>query len=343
LNLPRAHANPLIGLSSTLLALAVSLLATVVLLVVFGSHPLSALRSFFAGPFSSPLAWGNTLNQSALLVLTGLAASVAFGSGAFNLGGEGQVYLGGLAALAAALFLPPVWGALGILVALVSGMVAGAGLGAVSGALKARWQADELITTFLLSASVVPVVDSLITSPLFGAAGSFLITSRKIPQEFWLPGLLAPSNLHWGALLALPLAVLLGVLVNSTPWGYRLRLLGRNRAFAQYTGLSMASYSLLPLGLSGALHGLAGALGVLGTQHALVQGFSSGWGWNGIAVALIARTNPWAVVPSALLFTFLDQASRMVVLQGQFPFQLSALFQAAILFFITAQIVRRRA
>jgi simple sugar transport system permease protein len=154
--------------------------------------------SFFVGPFSSPLAWGNTLNQSSLLVLTGLAASVAFGAGAFNLGGEGQVYLGGLAALAAALFLPPVWGALGILAALVSGMVAGAGLGAVSGALKARWQADELITTFLLSASVVPVVDSLITSPLFGAAGSFLITSRKIPQEFWLPGLLAPSNLYLG-------------------------------------------------------------------------------------------------------------------------------------------------
>jgi simple sugar transport system permease protein len=309
------------------------------LLVAFSADPAHALASFFGGPFSSPLAWGNTLNQTALLILTGLAASVAFGSGSFNLGGEGQIYLGGLGALAAALVMPPGWGPLGIALALGAGVLAGGVWGGVSGALKARWEADELITTFLLSAAIIPVVDSLITSPLFASAGSYLITSRKIPGEFWLPGLLPPSNLHVGALLALPLVVILGVLISSTPWGYRLRLLGRSRAFAHYTGISLARYSLLPLGISGGLHGLAGALGVLGTQHALVQGFSSGWGWNGIAVALIARTNPWAVVPAALLFTFLDQAARAVVLQGQFPFQLSALFQAAILFFITAQLV----
>jgi len=143
-------------------------------------------------------------------------------------------------------------------------------------------------------------------------------------------------------LLALPLVVLFGVLVNHTPWGYRLRLMGRNRDFARYAGISTGFYALMPLGLSGGLHGLAGALGVLGTQHALVQGFSAGWGWNGIAVALIARANPWAVAPAALLLAFLDQASRTVVLQGQFPFQLSALFQAFILFFITARVVLPR-
>jgi len=225
---------------------------------------------------------------------------------------------------------------------LAAGIAAGVLLGGLSGWLKMRFDADEMITTFLLSASAVPLVNAAMTGPGLGAAESMLIQSRPAPEAFWLPGLLAPSNLHVGVLVALPLVAIFGVLVNHTPWGYRLRLMGRNRDFARYAGISTGLYALVPLGLSGGLHGLAGALGVLGTQHALVQGFSAGWGWNGIAVALIARTNPWAVLPSALLLAFLDQASRTVVLQGQFPFHLSALFQAAILFFITARLALPR-
>jgi len=334
--------GPMTSGAGTLVALAMALLVALGLLVFLSSNPVGALRGFFWGPISSGLAWGNLLNQALLLALTGLAASLAFGAGSFNLGGEGQTYTGGLAALAAALILPVAWGFGGTLVAVLAGVAAGAFLGGVSGWLKARFDADEMITTFLLSASAVPLVDAVMTGPGIGAAESMLIQSRPAPEAFWFPSLLAPSNLHVGVLVAVPLVLLFGVLVNHTPWGYRLRLMGRNRDFARYAGISTGAYALVPLGLSGALHGLAGALGVLGTQHALVQGFSSGWGWNGIAVALIARTNPWGVIPAAFLLAFLDQAGRTVVLQGQFPFQLSALFQAAILFFITARIVAPR-
>jgi len=322
--------------------LGLALIVAVILLAALSPNPLGAIKAFFWGPLSSGLAWGNLLNQTLLLTLTGLAASLAFGAGSFNLGGEGQTYTGGLAAMAAVLILPLAWGPGGIVVALGAGIVAGALLGTLSGWLKVRFDADEMITTFLLSASAVPFVDAVMTGPWLGAPESMLIQSRPAPEAFWLPGLLAPSNFHVGVLIALPLVLLFGVLVNHTPWGYRLRLMGRNKDFARYAGISTGFYALMPLGLSGGLHGLAGALGVLGTQHALVQGFSAGWGWNGIAVALIARTNPWAVLPSALMLAFLDQASRTVVLQGQFPFQLSALFQAAILFFITARLVLPR-
>jgi len=336
------RSSPLSSGAGTLTALGLTLVLAVVLLAVLSSNPLGALRAFFWGPVSSGLAWGNLLNQTLLLTITGLAAALAFGAGSFNLGGEGQTYSGGLAAMATALLLPVAWGSGGIFVALTAGVAAGALLGGLSGWLKIHFDADEMITTFLLSASAVPFVDALMTGPWLGAPESMLIQSRPVPEVFWIPGLLPPSNFHVGVLLALPLVVLFGILVNHTPWGYRLRLIGRNRDFAHYAGISTGFYALMPLGLSGALHGLAGALGVLGTQHALVQGFSAGWGWNGIAVALIARTNPWAVLPSALLLAFLDQASRTVVLQGQFPFQLSALFQAAILFFITARVVLPR-
>lgn len=331
--------NPLANSRGTLTALVLALGLAVVLLAVLSPNPLGALRAFFWGPIGSPLAWGNLLNQALLLSLTGLAASLAFGAGAFNLGGEGQTYTGGLAALAASLVLPTVLGPAGTLAALATGALAGGLLGGLSGWLKIRFDADEMITTFLISASAVPFVNAVMTGPGIGAPESILIQSRPAPEAFWIAGLLAPSNLHWGVFAAIPLVVLFAVLVNHTPWGYRLRLMGRNRDFARYAGISTGVYALVPLGLSGALHGLAGGLGVLGTQHALVQGFSAGWGWNGIAVALIARTNPWAVLPAALLLAFLDQASRTVVLQGQFPFQLSALFQAAILFFITATLV----
>ena len=332
------RANPLSSGAGTFAALGLALAFAVILLAVLSANPLAALRAFFVGPVSSGLAWGNLLNQTLLLSLTGLAASLAFGAGSFNLGGEGQTYTGGLAAMAVAVVLPIAWGPGGILVALTAGIGAGVLLGALSGWLKVRFDADEMITTFLLSASAVPFVDAAMTGP-WRDPESILIQSRAVPEAFWFPGLLAPSNFHVGVLIALPLVLLFGILVNHTPWGYRLRLMGRNRDFARYAGISTGFYALMPLALSGGLHGLAGALGVLGTQHALVQGFSAGWGWNGIAVALIARTNPWAVLPAALLLAFLDQASRTVVLQGQFPFQLSALFQAAILFFITARLV----
>lgn len=330
--------NPLTNSAGTLAALALALGLAVILLAL-SPNPAGALRAFFWGPMASGLAWGNLLNQALLLSLTGLAASLAFGAGSFNLGGEGQTYTGGLAALAAALVLPVALGPAGTVLALAAGAAAGALLGGLSGWLKVKFDADEMITTFLLSASAVPFVNAVMTGPGIGAPESILIQSRPAPEAFWIPGLLSPSNLHWGVFAAIPLVVLFAVLVNHTPWGYRLRLMGRNRDFARYAGISTGVYALVPLVLSGGLHGLAGALGVLGTQHALVQGFSAGWGWNGIAVALIARTNPWAVIPSALLLAFLDQASRTVVLQGQFPFQLSALFQAAILFFITAKLV----
>ncbi len=329
--------NPLASGIGTLVALGLALGLAVVLLAVLSPNPAGALRAFFWGPVSSGLAWGNLLNQALLLSLTGLAASLAFGAGAFNLGGEGQTYTGGLAALALTLVLPVAWGWGGILAALLAGVMAGALLGGLSGWLKVRFEADEMITTFLLSASAVPFVNAVMTGPGIGAAQSMLIQSRPAPEAFWIPGLLAPSNLHVGILVAVPIVVVFAVLVNHTPWGYRLRLMGRNRDFARYAGISTGIYALVPLGLSGGLHGLAGALGVLGTQHSLVQGFSAGWGWNGIAVALIARSNPWAVLPAAALLAFLDQAGRSVVLQGQFPFQLSALFQACILFFITAR------
>jgi simple sugar transport system permease protein len=315
-------------------------LAAVVLLTTLSGNPGDALAAFFGGPMASGLAWGNLLSQTLLLTLTGLGAAVAFGAGSFNLGGEGQTYTGGLAALATAL-LVPTWGPAGSITALVAAAAAGLVLGGLSGWLKVAFDADEMITTFLLSAAAVPLVDSLMTG-VFGDPSSMLIASKPVAETLWLPGLLPPSNLSVGALLALPLVLVLGVLVNHTAWGYRLRLVGRNRDFARYAGVSTAAYSLVPLAISGALHGLAGGIGVLGTQHALVQGFSFGWGWSGVAAALIARTNPWAVLPAALLLAYLDQASRAVVLQGAFPFQLSALFQAAILFFITARLVLPR-
>lgn len=331
--------NPWTDGAGTAAVVGLSFLAAAALLSL-GGHPADSLAAFFTGPVSSGLAWGNLLNEALVLSLTGLAAALAFGAGAFNLGGEGQIYLGGLASVAVALAVPT-WGAAGTLLALFAAVAAGLALGALSGGLKIAFDADELITTFLLSAAALPLVDALMTGA-FGDTSSMLIASRPVAEGLWLPGLLAPSNLNVGALAAVPLVLLFGVLVHHTAWGYRLRLVGRNRDFARYAGISTAAYSLVPLGLSGGLNGLAGGLGVLGTHHALVQGFSFGWGWSGIAVALIARTNPWYVLPSALLLAYLDQASRSVVLQGQFPFQLSALFQAAILFFITARLVLPR-
>ncbi len=125
--------------------------------------------------------------------------------------------------------------------------------------------------------------------------------------------------------------------MNRTHAGYEMRMCGLNREFARYGGINIRTYLVLPMVLSGALHGLAGAFSVLGTHGAAIKGFSGGMGWNGIAVALIARNNPLAVVPAALLFAWLDAGARAATLHGDVTYEIAAIAQSCIFFLVTAQ------
>lgn len=329
-------------LTGTVLTLSVVFLIAVLFLLIFSPDRSESLYYFFAGPFLNSLSVGNMLNSFTLLTFSGLAITIAFKADVFNLGGEGQIYTGAICATAVLLFLPPVNSFTGILIASLAAAMAGGILAAISGILKAKWDVDELISSFLLSGGIIHIIDYLITGPM-ADRNSYLLTTETIDESYHLTALLVPSNLNSSLFGALAAVAVITFLLYFTKQGYELRISGMNREFAHYGGLNTRFYIVIPLFLSGAILGLAGSSAVLGVHHGTIKGFYSGIGWNGIAVALIAGTNPLAVVPSAFVFAYLNQAADSAMLKADFPFELGGLIQAIVFLLISSRLLAERA
>ncbi|MBB6482188.1 ABC transporter permease [Spirochaeta isovalerica] len=328
--------------AGTMITLIAVFLTAVLFLLVFSNDKGESLYYFFAGPFLTSLSIGNMLSSFTLLTFSGLAITVAFRADVFNLGGEGQIYIGALAATFFLLRFPAMGGEWGILMATGTAALAGGILAGLSGWLKARWNVDELISSFLLSGGIIHVIDYLITGPL-SDRNSYLLTTGTVGEAFWLTRLMPPSNLNSSFFGALFAVAAMALFLYYTKQGYELRICGMNREFAYYGGLNTSLYIILPMFLSGAVMGLVGSSAVLGIHHSTIKGFYSGIGWNGIAVALIAGTNPLAVIPSAFVFAFLNQAASTAMMRADFPFELGGLIQAVVFLFISSKILAEKA
>jgi len=332
-SLPRGVAT------GSILALLAAVLLSTILIALTADNPGDALKSFFITPWTSLYFLGNMLDRSGLLIVTGLGIALAFKGGTFNLGGEGQVYAGGLAAVFVLLHAPESLApAVTILVALAASLAAGGILGAVSGILKSRFGVDELISSFLISSTVAPVADYLISGPLRDPTSNLLATAR-IPARLLLPRLMEPSSLNVSLLGAVLVALFFAFFMVSTVTGYRIRLAGSNPIFARFAGFSPSSYWMPVMGVSGALHGLAGFFAVAGTYGLCHRGFSGGIGWNGIAVALIARNNPLALIPSAVAFAWLETGASAALLSSGLSIETGTFIQAVVFLLVTARFV----
>ncbi len=285
------------------------------------------------------------LNAAVPLIFTGLGIAVVFRASVFNLGGEGQVYASALVATVICLALPRMNGWLGGALALLGALAAGGLLAGLSGFFRMKWGTDELISSFLISSAVLLVVNYFITGPLDDPANNLLAT-RAIAEQFRLLLIFKPSKLNISVLFALLTAFWAFFFLFYTHRGYEMRMCGLNREFSRYGGLDVSAYLVLPMVLSGALHGLAGGVAVLGTYYMSLREFTFGMGWNGIAVALIARNHPLGVIPAALFFAYLDAGAKAAMLHSDVTFEIASIVQAVIFFLVTAQaiqgLVRRR-
>ncbi len=318
------------------LAVGVSIALAAGVLALFSQDLGSALAQFFLEPFSNRYFLGNYLADAVPLMIAGLGVLIAFRSKNFNLGGEGQLYAGALAAGLIALRVPAgtapvvVW----IWVA-VAGALTGAAIGALSGLLKAFWRVSEMISSFLVSAIVINVSDFFITGPLQDPASNFQTTRQIVPQ-FLLPRILAPSKLDVSLGLAIVLILVFMVVAKRTRVGFELRICGENEEFARYCGIPVAAYQVAAMAVSGGLYGLAGAFLVIGPQGRVMRGFSSGLGWSAISVALLAQGNEAGVVPAALFIAFLSTGSDHVMMGSGVPSEIISILQAVAMCFITA-------
>lgn len=318
------------------LTLSIAFVFVLILILVLSETPGKTIYYFFIGPFTKRYYFGNMLNRAIPLILTGLGISVAFKSAVFNLGGEGQAYSGALSATVVALWLPNTPGFFGIFLGILAAVTAGAFFAGLSGYFRMQWGTDELISSFLISSALILTVNFLITGPLSDPVSN-LLTTRSIGEQYKFLKIFLPSNLDIGLVFAVIIAIVTFLFLFRTHWGYEMRMSGINREFARYGGINVKRYLWLPMVISGSFHGLAGSFSIYGTHYKCLKGVTSGIGWNGIAVALIAKNNPVAVIPAAVFFAYLESGAQAAMLHSDVTFEIAAVAQSIIFYLVTAQ------
>lgn len=289
-------------------AIVVTLLICALLVAAAGAPVGRAYLLLLEGGFGSRFAWSETLTRATPLILTGLAVAVAFRTRLFNIGAEGQLYLGALAAVAVggqvdgaaapwAASLPP--GVLfGLMVA--AGMLAGALLLLLPAMLKTRLGVDEVVTTLLLNFIVLLGVSTMLDGPMKDPLAMGWPQSVALVPELELARLLERSRVHSGLLAAVGLAVLVWAVNRFTVFGLQMRAVGANARAAAFAGMPVARVTLLAAMLSGALAGLAGVVEVAGRTGYLTLDMSPGYGYTGVVIAMLAGLHPIGVVASAV-------------------------------------------
>jgi simple sugar transport system permease protein len=283
-------------------ALAVSTLA----LAAAGADPLAALRALVSGAFGDRFALADTALKTCPLLLTGLAVAIAFRTGVWNIGAEGQLLVGALAATAAGTAAGDLPFPLPVLLALAAGAAAGALWGGLAAVLRVTRNVSEVIGTIMLNFIAVRLVGWAVHGPLMEVAARYP-QSDLLPSAALLPA--STGRVHLGIGLALGAVALVWLVLFRTATGFRWRAVGANPRAAAVAGFRPARAIVTVMLASGALAGTAGAVEVLGVTHRLYEQFSAGHGYTAIAVALLARLHPGGVLLAALLFGSLAAGS----------------------------------
>ena len=290
---------------------AVALAAAIISLVLIGlgASPIGVFVALAQGAFGSWLACTDTIVKATPLIFTGLAVSLAFSAALWNVGADGQLMAGAIVAGAVGPHLGSLPAPLAVVVMIASGAAGGAGWGAIAGWLRARRDVNEVIATIMLNFVALQLLSFAVHGPLQEPTRSYP-ASAPIAPPAELYTFLAPSRLHFGIVIALVLALACYLLLFRTTLGFEMRAMGSNRRAARFFAIPIARLTVVVMALSGALAGLAGAVQVSAVTHRLYERISPGWGFEAIAVALVARLHPLAIVPAALFFGALDNGSQ---------------------------------
>lgn len=312
-----------VGLGLLLAALAVRAL---------GASPSEFYSRLFAGTLGSAYGFSQVLFKATPLLFTGLAVATAFRARLFNIGAEGQMVVGGFAMAWAGFAGPALPAPFGLLLALAAGALAGAAWGAIPGLIRARTGGSEVIVTIMLNFIAVALVNYLLVTRF---ALPETVRTAEVQASAWLPRFsdhvdaLRGSPLNGALGLGILLAVVLHVVLGRTVFGFSLRVLGEGATQARYAGLPVGRLIVQAMLLSGALAGLAGSSFILGYKRYYEGDFSSGAGFTGIAVALLARNRPLLLIPSAIFFGVLSYGG--LVVNSIVPRELLEVLQALIL------------
>ena len=313
---PRGRPPLALAVGAPVAAALVALALAAIPIAVAGAPVGEAYAAMFVGALGSRFALAETLTRATPLILTGLAVAVAFRARLYNIGAEGQLYAGALAAVAVGaggVTLPP---ALMVPLVMLAGTSAGALLMLGPTLLKVRLGVDEVVTTLLLNFIVLLFVSMMLEGPMKDPLGMGWPQSAPVVDEARLPRLVARTRLHAGLIVALASVLVVQIVMSRTVWGFETRAVGANVHAARFAGMRVGSVMLRVGLVSGALAGLAGVGEVAGLKGYLTQDLSPGYGYSGIVVAMLAGLSPLGVVAAALfvatVFVGADSMSRAV-------------------------------
>jgi simple sugar transport system permease protein len=324
-----------------ILAIFTALVIGALIILATGASVLLAYDGLFDGALGSPLALANTLVEATPYIFAGLAVALGFKCGLFNIGVEGQLAMGAMCSAVVGYQFTGLPMLIHLPLALLAGALGGAVWGAIPGLLRAKTGAHEVITTIMLNYIAIRLTDYLIKGPFRDRSSSaprtpFILSSAELPYLFG-----ADYRLHAGFILALIMVFVIWWLLNKSTPGFEIRTVGANPDAAQYAGMSITRNFVLAMALSGALGGLAGASQVLGLEHNLKASFSAGYGFDSIAIALLAKSNPIGIIPAAIFWGALRNGAGLMQLQSGISISLINIIQALVIVFVAAdQIVR---
>lgn len=337
----------LVGMAIPLAAVVGSMAIGLLLIAVSGKSVPDAIDAFLDGAFGTAFAFGASVNRAVALALVGLGFILAFRANLTNVGGEGQIAVGGIAATALALWAPVANLPLGlaVLVPLLGGTLAGALWGGIAGVMKVRFGTNEVISTLLLGFVAILMVywavqsTTLLRQPQNSSAT--LPESLPIPDSTKLPGLTGDpeSPLHIGLLICLVLAIITAVVLQRSTFGLRLRAIGLNELAARRAGMAGGALLVMALAIAGAFGGLAGAIMLQGEQFYLKNGFSSRYGFDGLVVGLLSRGSTVGVLAGALFFGFLRSGGISMEIMAGVPAALTLVIQGLIVIAVAGSVI----
>lgn len=303
-----------------------------ILIAVAGHNPMEAYRAMFVGALSGKNEIFNTLFCATPIIVTGLAIAVAFKANLFNMGVEGQMYLGAFAAAYVGFTfkgLPPV---IHVTMCIVAAVVAGGLFALIPGLLKGKFDVNEMVVTIMLNYVAILFTDYL-TNFVFYSGDGYSAT-YPIAESAYLPRFMETSQLNVAFIIALAMVAIIFYIFKYTKLGFELKSIGFNVFFAEATGMNTRKNAVVIMMLSGMLAGIAGAGEILGVHHRFIAGFSPGYGWDGMTIALLGKNNPIGILIAAIFFGILKNGgSTMEILVGV-PRSLISIIQGLIIFFL---------
>ncbi len=324
-----------------MITIVISLLIGMLFIIPSGYSPLSAYGMMFKGAFGSSIGWLGTLAKATPLIFTGLAAAFASYGGCFNIGIEGQLYLGGMAAALVGHYCSGLPGYVLIPLCLAAAMAAAVIWALIPGLLNNKLQINIFIMFFIFN-NIATLLTEYLASDVFRGELIGVEATGKIAAQARFSRFSNYSDVNTAIIIALVLAAVLWFVQYKTRYGYEVSALGRNATFSQYIGISTTKKSMMILVISAMIAGLAGAEQTMGVLGRFFPGFSNDYGFTGISIGMLANDNPIAVVIFAIFFGGLINGGQQLEANSTISSDLVGVIQAIVIMCISADFIRRR-